>query len=242
MNLIIALITHNRLDYTKRTLRYLWNTIEVPYYLIVADNASTDGTRDYLKKLKKRYRTDDIMLNKENLYPGEATNRAWAKALEDYPDATHLMRLDNDMLLKKGWDLKAKEYFEKLPELGQLGIDHEAIEHPQAKLRELEINGLIVNTWPGCVGGPNIIPRKIWDEGVRYNDYRWDDGRNSKLQEDSDLSRRIKAMGYVVGHLQDDYARTFANETNWNEFPDYYKKTMSERGYYENLNKIKEKE
>jgi hypothetical protein len=40
------------------------------------------------------------------------------------------MRLDNDMELKKGWDHTVLEYFRAIPELGQLGYDHEAIEHP----------------------------------------------------------------------------------------------------------------
>lgn len=237
MNLLIALITYNRLDYTKRTLADLWATMNEPYYLIVVDNNSSDGTQEYLKSLKKRKRVDDILLNPENYYPGLATNLGWEQGLKEY-DATHLMRLDNDMSLKEGWYEAAKSYFEKIPTLGQLGIDHEAIEHPQAVLRELELNGKTINTWPGCVGGPNIIRRKIWDMGVRYEDMRWNDGRNSKLQEDSNLSSKIKRMGYHVGHMTEDLARTFANETNWHEHPDYYKKTMTERGYVENLEKI----
>lgn len=240
MKLIIALITHNRLAYTKRTLRALWDTVDddADYYLIVADNASTDGTPEYIKSLHKRVRINDYMLNEENLYPGQATNLAWARALKDYPDATHLMRLDNDMHFERGWDKVAEDYFRKIPELGQLGLDHEAIEHPKAALRVLEINGKTLNPWPGCVGGPNIIRRSLYDLGVRYMDLRWDDGRRSPLQEDSQFSRAIQNMGYLTGHMTEDMARTFANESNWRDYPDYYKKTMGDRGYEENLKKI----
>jgi len=237
MNLLIALITYNRLSYTKRTLRELWDTIEVPYYLVVCDNNSTDGTREYLSNLVGRNRADKVILNPENYYPGKATNIGWTEGLKEY-DATHLMRLDNDMTLKKGWDLAAEDYFKKIPELGQLGIDHEAIEHPKAALRELEINGKKLNPWPGCVGGPNIIRRSIWDQGIKYVDLRWNDGRQSPLQEDSQLSREIQSLGYLTGHMTEDLARTFANETNWHEHRDYYKQTMSDRGYIENLEKL----
>lgn len=238
MKLLIVLITYNRLAYTKKTIRYLWQTIDVPYYLIVADNNSTDGTKEYLKRLKTRYRIDKAILNSENLYPGEATNQAWEQGLKDYPEATHLMRLDNDMKLNKGWDKVAEDYFKKIPELGQLGLDHEAIEHPKAGLRVMEINGKQLNPWPGCVGGPNITRRKVWDMGLRYLPLKWDDGRNSPLQEDSQFSKAIQAKGYLTGHTTEEIGRTFANKDNWTEFPEYYKKTMLDRGYNENAEKL----
>lgn len=239
MKLLIVLITYNRLSYTKRTLRELWDTIEVPYYLVVVDNNSDDGTREYLENLVPRNRADKVILNPDNYYPGKATNIGWEEGLKEYPEATHLMRLDNDMHLVKGWDTAAAEYFKKIPELGQLGLDHEAIEHPKAALRVLSINGKSLNPWPGCVGGPNIVRRKIWDMGVRYKELMWNDGRNSPLQEDSQFSRAIQNKGYLTGHMTEDLARTFANESNWHEFPDYYKKTMADRGYKSNLEKLK---
>lgn len=234
------MITHNREEYTRKTLKYLKDTITVPSYIVVVDNLSTDGTRKYLKQLSKGYLVDKVILNDGNYYPGKATNIGWYEGLKEYPEATHLMRLDNDMHLEPSWDIVAKEYFDRIPELGQLGIDHDALDHPKAKLREQEINGMILNPWPGCVGGPNIIRRKIWDMGVRYSEMMWDDGRNSPAQEDSDLSKTIKNLGYLVGHMTERLAWTFANESNWSDYPEYYEKTMSERGYLENVNKIKE--
>ena len=71
------------------------------------------------------------------------------------------MRLDNDYELDYGWDKEVEECFKKIPELGQIGLDHTALDHPKAILRELEINGKTINPWPGCVGGGNIIRRKI---------------------------------------------------------------------------------
>lgn len=238
MNLLICLITFNRLQYTKRTLRELWATIELPYYLVIVDNHSDDGTQDYLANLVDRNRADQIIFNDDNYYPGKATNIGWKQGLENYPQATHLMRLDNDMHLEKGWDTTAQDYFQKIPELGQLGLDHEAIEHPKAALRELHINGKSLNPWPGCVGGPNIIRRSLYDKGIRYPEMMWNDGRDSPLQEDSQFSKAIKDRGYLVGHMTENLARTFANESNWKLFPEYYKKTMSERGYTDNLDKI----
>lgn len=238
--ILICLVTYNRLDYTKRTLGHLWDTMTEPYYLVVSDNHSDDGTIEYLKSLEKRKKIDKLIANPDNYYPGKATNIGWADGLKEY-DAKLLMRLDNDMLLKPGWYDAAVSYFKAIPELGQLGIDHEAIEHPKASLRELTINGKTVNPWPGCVGGPNIIRRKIWDMGIRYQEIRWDDGRHSPLQEDSKFSKSIQDIGFLTGHMTEDLARTFANENNWADYPEYYEKTMTDRGYFDNVNKIRGK-
>lgn len=235
MKLLIVLITYNRQAYTRRTLRELWATIEVPYYLVVVDNKSTDGTVEYLRRHLERDRIDKIIFNPENYYPGKACNIGWEEGLKEYPEATHLMRLDNDMHLEKGWDIAAESYFKAIPELGQLGIDHEAIEHPKAALRVMNINGKALNPWPGCVGGPNIIRRKIWDMGLRYSEMMWNDGRNTPMQEDSQFSKDIMATGYLSGHMTENLAKTFANISNWNEYPEYYKKTLADRGYFEKI-------
>lgn len=239
MKLLVCLITYNRLAYTQKTLRSLYATIETPYYLVIVDNNSTDGTKEFLKGLLQRGKADRIILNPDNYYPGKATNIGWAEGLKDF-DATHLMRLDNDMELKKGWDTEAEDYFKKIPNLGQLGLDHEAIEHPKATLRVMDLNGKKLNPWPGCVGGPNIIRRTIWDMGVKYDEMMWNDGRNTPLQEDSQFSKKIQNKGYLTGHMTEDLGRTFANKDNWSDFPEYYEKTMRDRGYDDNLKFIKE--
>lgn len=235
MRLLITLITYNRLEYTKRTLHNLWKTIsdDADYLLVVSDNASTDGTREYLKRIRHNgTRINILLLNPENYYPGKACNLGWATGLEVY-DATHLMRLDNDMEFRKGWDQRVEAYFEAIPELGQLGLEHEAIENMQADFQKRVINGMAINEFPGCVGGPMVMPRKLYDMGLRYDENPWSHSQPNTpaMQEDSKLSQAIKAKGYLVGHAQEELGRTFATPANWSEYPDYYRKTMTERGY-----------
>jgi glycosyltransferase involved in cell wall biosynthesis len=228
------------MEYTKRTLKSLrwWLGEETDYYIIVVDNASTDGTKKYIKGLEERAMIDSYILNDENYYPGKACNMGWEEGLKHY-EATHLMRLDNDMEFKKGWFDKVEDYFRAIPELGQLGLDHEAIEAPEADMRKRTINGMTINEWPGCVGGPCVIPRSIWDFGLRWPEMKWDDDRNSPAQEDSAFSRAIMDRGYLVGHAQPEIARTFANKSNWHEQKEYYLKTMSDRGYQEHVDYLK---
>lgn len=231
--LLVVLITYNRLAYTKKTLRTFWDTISTPYYLVVVDNASTDGTPEYLRRVKKRGRIDKLILNKMNFYPGAATNIGWREGLEEYPIATHLMRLDNDMHLEKGWDTAALDYFKKIPSMGQIGIEHAAIENERAAAFNITLNSKTFNKFPGNVGGPNIISRLVWDKGLRYNEEKWDSFGTGKPtpQEDVAFSRAILNAGFLMGHMTEKLAWTFANQENWKDYPDYYKKTMSERGY-----------
>lgn len=233
MKLLIILITFGRLEYSKRTLRSLWDTVELPYYLVVVDNKSTDDTIPYLRSLRERGRIDKLIENPKNYYPGKATNIGWKEGLEEYPQATHLMRLDNDMHFEKGWDLKAEEYFQKIDRLGQLGLDHSGGENHTPEF----YNGMGVIEHPGCVGGPNIIRKQIWDGGLRYDETPWE-GSRTKLQEDSKLSRQIKQEGWVVGHMEDRLSWTFALPETWGDYPNYYRKTFYDRGYDELVTKL----
>lgn len=231
--LLVVVITYNRLEYTKRTLRNLYSTIQAPYYLVVVDNASTDGTQDYLLKAKDRNRIDKVILNPENYYPGKAANIGWTEGLKEYPNATHLMRLDNDMHLEKGWDKAVAEYFEAMPSLGQLGIEHTAIENPKSAGHEITIKGKTINRFPGNVGGPCIISRAVWDKGLRYGEEAWKPHAKNipTAQEDVWFSKAIESAGFIMGHMTEKLAWTFADRDNWKDYPDYYRKTMSERGY-----------
>lgn len=230
MKLLIAVVTYNRLAYTKRTLRDLWDTLEQPYYLVVVDNNSTDGTKEYLKTLLKRNRIDKLILNPDNYYPGKATNIAWAEGLKEYPQATHLARIDNDMHFEKGWDVRAEQYFNTIDRLGQLGLDFDGGENKVPQF----YNGMGLIEFPGCVGGPSMIRKEVYDAGIRYDEDRWE-GSNSKLQEDSRFSRKVKDDGWLVGHMDERLSWTFATKENWHENVDYYMKTMRDRGYTENV-------
>jgi len=234
MNLLICLITYNRLAYTKRTLRTLFDTIEVPYYLVVIDNASTDGTQKYLINLKARSRCNMVILNPENYYPGKACNIGWTEGLNAYPEATHLMRLDNDMHFERGWDIKAEQYFEKIDRLGQLGLDYDGGENKEP----IVYNGMGLNPYPGAVGGPNIIKKSIFKGGIHYDESRWE-GSRQRVQEDSKFSKAISDMGYLLGHMDERLSWTFADESNWKDYPEYYLKTMYDRNYDDKVELIK---
>jgi len=56
--IVIALTTFNRLDYTRQCLDTMFKNTYYPYQLVIVDDNSNDGTRDYLKSLKKEREFD----------------------------------------------------------------------------------------------------------------------------------------------------------------------------------------
>lgn len=92
----LLLITHNRLEYTKRCLFNLFRS-EHPYDLTIVDNVSTDGTRKYLTKMRR----PNVKIEHTNFHEGLSTitNRFWRRSM-----AYDLVgKVDNDTLVSPQW-------------------------------------------------------------------------------------------------------------------------------------------
>lgn len=150
MKLHAAIITHNRLHLTKQVLASLEDTCTIPYTRTVVDNASTDGTQEWLRESLD---SGEVLLLDDNYYAGFATNRGWELAPSD---ATHFLRSDNDFRFLSGWCDEVEERFRD-DTLGQLGLRTDAEEN------------YVVNN----VGGMTIIRRELWDRGLRWEERRW---------------------------------------------------------------------
>ncbi|MBK7104469.1 MAG: glycosyltransferase [Ignavibacteriae bacterium] len=93
---IIAL-TYNQLKYTKEFIESVQaNTSN--YQLIIIDNNSTDGTKEYLTKLKKQHQNVNVIFNEENLGFPKAINQGILEANGNY-----VVLLNNDVVVTKDW-------------------------------------------------------------------------------------------------------------------------------------------
>lgn len=72
----IVIIHRNRLDYLKRTLRYLWKRTKTPYRISIIDNHSDIRNRRYLIDLFNNKKIFNLQLNGRNTGPCIATNQA----------------------------------------------------------------------------------------------------------------------------------------------------------------------
>jgi GT2 family glycosyltransferase/tetratricopeptide (TPR) repeat protein len=83
------------------------------YEIIIVDNASSDGTADYLGKLKREFK---VLTNKENLGFARACNQGAAAAAGKY-----LVFLNNDTIPQSGWLEELINFAESNPEIGIVG-------------------------------------------------------------------------------------------------------------------------
>ena len=94
----IVIPVFNRLDLTKQCLDTLRETIpERPYEVIVVDNASTDGTADYLRAEQTAGRLRCV-INPENAGFGSACNQG-----AEFARGEFLLLLNNDTIPQAGW-------------------------------------------------------------------------------------------------------------------------------------------
>ena len=95
----IVLVTYNNLNLTIQCVNsILRNTTWPNYQLIVVDNGSEDGTKDYLERLRDEVPKTKIILNPENRGFAAANNQGLRDA-----DGDVLLLLNNDTVVPGGW-------------------------------------------------------------------------------------------------------------------------------------------
>lgn len=103
----ITVVTHNRLELTRRTIDSVLRNTREHYALCVVDNASTDGTRAFLRELKAQGKIQHLIMFDKNMGVACACNTGWAAA-----DADHFLKLDNDIeVLHVGWLKNLLQFF-----------------------------------------------------------------------------------------------------------------------------------
>lgn len=116
----ILYITHNRLGFSRTTLPHLLESGgHEDYSVSIVDNASTDGTREWLMSLSHS-RIKNIVLNDENLPLREVTNSFWASSA----DAEFIGKVDNDTVMPVGFFGQAARVLRNPVKLGAVGAMH----------------------------------------------------------------------------------------------------------------------
>lgn len=122
----IVVLTHNRVHLLEKCVRdVLQRTSPATREIVIWDNASTDGTADYLASL------DDprihVVVSEENI--GQS---AYARAFQ-LTSAPYMVELDDDVVEAPAeWDALLLDAFKKLPSVGFLAADLEDDPHDLA--------------------------------------------------------------------------------------------------------------
>lgn len=214
---VIGFVTWNRITLTRHCLEALIQRTEGHYRLFVADNASTDGTPDYLLDMLNQRKIHRLLLFDRNYGIAPASNSLWELAGD-----TDFVKIDNDIEVRRNdWLIDMQNAVRVFPGIGMLAFSFRKqlhnIEYPLAT----PVPGLTLqNPAPYTVGGGCVmIPaatKKIL--GVWCEDYA------PYGEEDADYSQRLYLAGAQPWCLADTDYMYHHNQVWDGSFPDeaYY--------------------
>ncbi len=199
----LIVLTWNALDYTKKCIHSIQYHTNYPHEIIFVDNASTDGTVEYLRNLVEGYSNYKLIENKENRGFAAGNNQGVAAACSDY-----VLLLNNDVLVSAGWLESLVESLEKDEKIGMVGpitnsisgrqmvnsipyTDDAGFQEFAQKLRKA-CHGRLTPRYR--IAGFAVLMKKTLYEEVGGLDESFGTGN----YEDDDLCLKIRAKGYAI--------------------------------------------
>lgn len=250
----VVLVTFNRLDLLKQTLQSFDNQTKSPRYIIVVNNASNDGTEEYLKKwgeVEEEYKKI-IINNPVNTGGAGGFGEGLERAIKESADWIWVS--DDDAFPKQDAIEKAQDYLEKnAPRLsnisaicgkvinnGVIDIKHrrrmferglkiigENVPETEYSKKDFEINCF---SYVGSI----ISREKLKNVGVTRKDYFiwWDDTEHSLRL--SNAGKIVCVPSICINHNVDaiDGGVTWKNYYGIRNSFDIYRRYFSRKSYY----------
>ena len=205
----ILIVTRDGLGWTRLCLESIERRTDWPRFeMIVADNASTDGTREWLGGEERRGALRAVMLP-ENRGFASGVNAAAAAAQGGF-----LCFLNNDTVVTRGWLSALVRHLERDPRLGMVGPStNEAANEAKVDVGYRELRHL--EAWARAYTGGNsgradeipmlamfcaLLPRGVFDR-VGPLDERFEIG----MFEDDDYAMRLSAEGLGLAVARDSF-------------------------------------
>jgi len=204
----IIIPVFNKLEYTKQCLDALCKETPTDLFeLIIVNNASTDGTKEFLNEFAKTYPNVKVIHNQENLGFAKACNQGARVA-----EGKYLVFLNNDTVPLYGWLEEMLKIIETEKNVGIVGskllypdntIQHAGVAiadfpqsiypyhiHRKSPADALEVN--VVKDYQAVTGACMLIPKEFFDRLGGF-----DEGFLNGY-EDVDLCFRVREAGYRV--------------------------------------------
>lgn len=147
----IIVTTHNRLEYLKRTLQYIYERTQSSYRLHVIDDASTEGNAEWLFGEFQAARVHHLYLRGEHIGAiGNQNAGAWLSFSDP------VVFVDDDVLcplVRPDWLGQGLKAMERHPQLALL-----ALRHPGAKHKVYKKDGAVA--FCESVGGTFLFCRR----------------------------------------------------------------------------------
>ncbi|HEY9232792.1 MAG TPA: glycosyltransferase, partial [Blastocatellia bacterium] len=206
----IIIVTFNNLALNRLCIESLYGRTEWPNFeVFVIDNASSDGTPDYLRQVEGELPNLRVILNDQNLGFAAANNQGLRQATGDA-----LVLLNNDTVVTRGWMTAMIRHLYADRRIGLIGPVTNAI----ANEARIEVGYDSISEMPGwaahyvrehdnetfampmlamfCVA----MRREVFEK-VGLLDERFGIG----MFEDDDYCRRLEAAGYQLRCTRDSF-------------------------------------
>ena len=238
----LFIVTHNRLAMLKKCLNSLLESVHgINYELTVIDNASEDGTIEFLNDLKSKNDKLRVIRNETNL----GTN-AKAQGAE-ICKGDFIVGIDDDVIsFPDGWVQKMIEAYKTIPGMGYLATDviqddtTTGAKHSAASYK-IENYGDGINLLVGPTGGwCFMISRDVYDDAGKLLTFK----DRIFFTEDEDYVNRMIDKGYKYGILEGVKVYHAAGEFHNKDYKSVFENKYSDykKGYpakYNFTNKVK---
>jgi GT2 family glycosyltransferase len=216
----IVVLTHNRVHLLRQCVEnVLQRTSSATTEIVIWDNASADGTRDYLEGLK------DPRIQRAN-HPENIGQNAYARAFR-LTTQPYMIELDDDMVeAPPNWDETLLTAFRRLPHIGYLSanladdpLDSAALfarylREERKAYTPVEIDGIKLLEGP-TGGGCTMTSRQIYDRAGGFREHP----KYVYWREDAQYVKDIRKLGYTSAILADLEVR-HAGGLHYSEAPE----------------------
>lgn len=197
----IILVTHNRLRMLEKCVSSLLESTDgVPFEVIVWDNASDDGTREYLDQVAEASTVVDVIHSSVNI--GVNAVAEGVKAAKGF----YLVEIDDDVLsFPQGWLQKMIAAFDRVPFAGYLAANvvqdecTDGAKPPAGQYQVVDYGGGVVIEHGPAGGWCTITSKAVI---ARIGNFAQAPGRIF-FAEDGDFVARCLRRGLRVGIVRD---------------------------------------
>ncbi|MDD3415379.1 MAG: glycosyltransferase family 2 protein, partial [Lachnospiraceae bacterium] len=197
----IIVLTYNHLTLNKQCLRSIYHETTYPNYeVILVDNASTDGTKEWLMSLAPTKHCK-VILNKENLGFAAGNNAGIKEAKGDF-----IVLLNNDTYVTEDWLTNLWKKFQIDDKLGMCGavtnsIGNEAkIDTENVEQYKKEHQGEVYQDPRALAFFCVMIKKQVIDEcGLLDENY------GKGMFEDDDYAEAVRRAGWKLAIAEDSF-------------------------------------
>lgn len=207
MRVLIVIVNYNGKHLLAKNLSSVIQTDYPNFDVVVVDNASVDGSVDFLKK---EFATVKVVESKENLGFGRGNNLG----VEKFPNYDAFLFLNNDVSVPKDWLGKLVDVLKSDERIGAVGPKVLYSKNVVGEKRIVNSAGIYVTKHfvgydrycdeddrsefdvteevDALMGGAFLVKKSVFDEVGGFNKKMF------LYYEDIDLALRIRDLGYLI--------------------------------------------